>query len=259
MAQMQTILAMQGMSGAMTDNRMASQMLDPYRLAQGDIGIQARHRIKEQSQIGLSDAYNQAINQSMQHANRMGVPLSSMQQGMQANLMQPALTQSMQMRAGLENQELTRQMGMRDSMQQNMMAMQNMPALQRLLQIRMAESSRADFNASRDPGNMNSWKWSMQGGIDPNTGLLTNWDEQDPTGIYPRQDWTAPEGWTQEGGIDPGILFGPEGVVGARSYPPRTRIRQGAGDDQPWYGGIGHYGQNGNGYDVEGRRNKRTI
>lgn len=233
MAQLQNQMAMMGMAGAMGDQSMSMRMLDPYRLAQGDIGPQARNRIKERSQIGLSDAYNQAINQSMQHANRMGVPLSSMQQGMQANLMQPALTQSMQMRAGMEQEELTRQMGMRDQVQQNMMAMQNMPALQRLLQIRMAETSRGDFNSTQEAGQQNAWKWSMQGGIDPNTGLLSNWDNPDPTGIYPRQNWQSGSGWTDPGGVDPNIQFGPVGTPGARGYPPPDQ-RQGTWAPQPW-------------------------
>ena len=224
MAQLQNQMAMMGMGGAMADQSMSMRMLDPYRLAQGDIGRPAEQRIKERSQIGLEDSYNQAINQSMQHANRMGVPLSSMQQGMQANLMRPALTNSMQMRAGMEQDELTRQMGMRDQIQQNMMAMQNMPALQRLLQIRMSETSRGDFNSTQEAGEQNAWKWSMQGGIDPNTGLLSNWNERDPTGIYPRQKWENKGGWTDLGGFDPGITFGPEGSPGSRGFGPKPQL-----------------------------------
>ena len=249
MAQMQNIMAMQGMSGAMADSRMSSQVLDPYRLARGEIGREAEQRIKERSLIGLKDSYNQAINQSMQHANRMGVPLSSMQQGMQANLMQPALTNSMQMRAGMEQEELTRQTGMRDQIQQNMMAMQNMPALQRLLQIRMAETSRADFSSNREVGNMENWKWALQGGIDPETGYQTNWNKRNPTGIYPYPVWHNENGWSGEGGkyFDGRMpKLGPEGAPGARGFEDLP------GAENP---GMGAFALNGYGGAAQDNRN----
>jgi hypothetical protein len=235
LAQLQNMMAMQGMVGASQDQRLIGQggALDAGRLAVGDIGKAAKNRIAQQSMTGLNQAYQSAISQSMNQANRLGVPLSSMQQGMQANLMQPALVESMRMRQQLETEELTRQENMRNQIQQNTLAMQNMPALQRLLQIRMAETSRADWSQNRDTGEMDSWKWAQIGGVDPATGTASNWASQTPTGEYPARLLNRPGSWFSAGDekyIDPSAVAASEQRVAAQD--------QYAGQKKNWYGNM---------------------
>ena len=229
---------LQGSMGYGLMNRTAAEGtggITMQDLASGRIGEAAQGRINEQAFSGMNTGIQSALNQAMQSSNRLGLGLSSMTSGMSANMISPLIERAMANKAGLEQQEMQRMQGLYQQGLSNQMAVQNSPALNRLLQIRMAETSRGDFGwQGVEPGGMEAWKWGMTGGVDPETGTLGNWaNPEQGQGYYPGElgEWGQVGGWYGSGDPQLNPQYG--------GNPP--------GGDSMWRGGTGGQGRGGSG------------
>lgn len=183
-------------------------------LARGDIGGAQDERLRNIAFGGIEEAGRRAMDVSMGRYQKMGMPMSSMQQGMYGSLMRDPMEQASRHYGQLQQQELGRQqglygmgMGLRQQElgrlgglyqteaqrqqslygmgMQNMMAMQSAPALQRLLQIRMAESATGGFERLSEEGGLKGWEETMRGPKEG--GTYPYWGMQQPgaTGARP--------------------------------------------------------------------------
>jgi hypothetical protein len=123
-------------------------------LTAGYISPASQSRIHELAYGGLDQGINQAMNAGQDRAMAQGVPLSSMQYGYQNDLVRPLLSQASQQESALSMQELNRMAGLRQSALSNSLAMQNAPALDRLLGIRLQEASHEGTQMTRFPGGL---------------------------------------------------------------------------------------------------------
>lgn len=130
-------------------------------IARGQLPAASMGRIDQLAYGGLQEAGRRASAGATEQALSMGTPFSSYQLAQQANMIQPMAQQAAQLRAQLQMQELERLSGLRQTALANMMALQESPALTRLLQIRMAQptqtSSQIQFN--RGPGGLPSYAY----------------------------------------------------------------------------------------------------
>lgn len=203
MALLQQRLAEQGMGTAMAGGTGGISMgglaggqfggMDLQQLMQGDIGGAQDERLRGIAFGGIEEAGRRAMDVSMGRYQKMGMPMSSMQQGMYGSLMRDPMEQATRHYGQLQQQELgrmgglyqqegARQQSLYGMGMQQMMAMQAAPALQRLLQIRMAESSAGGFERLSKEGGLKGWEETMRG---------------------PKEDGTYPHWGMQPGQIPP--------------------------------------------------------
>ena len=230
LAGMQGGLGTMGMLQTMQGSGATLGAIDPTRLAAGDIGGGARQRIEEQSTLGLDRAIQQAMYQADQQAGRRGIGLSSVQGAMQANLMQPAVIEAQRTAAELYNQELMRQQGLRQQALENLLTMQNMPALNRLLQIRMAESQEQQYSTQREAGDEDFWRHVMMN----DWGMYHPGWEGDP-----HEQYSWPQTWQYSNPNDTipmsNIFPGNRGPATGPGMPPELM----PGGGQTSLGGLG--------------------
>lgn len=184
MVQQQQQLAGQGMATAMAGGTGGITMgglaggqfggIGLEGLMQGDIGSAQDERLRDIAFGGIEEAGRRAMDVSMGRYQKMGMPMSSMQQGMYGSLMRDPMEQASRHYGQLQQQELgrmgglyqteaQRQQGLYGMGMQNMMAMQAAPALQRLLQIRMAEGAAGGFERVSKEGGLKGWEETMRG------------------------------------------------------------------------------------------------
>jgi hypothetical protein len=159
MAQLQYGLAQQGAAGAAGGAVGGMSLAD---LMSGTLPQSSMDRIHSMAYGGLQEAGREASKASFNRAEQMGIPLSSIQQQMETDLLRPSIEQASQRASELQMQELGRLGGLRQTGIENMQAMQNMPALTRLLQLRMAEATEGTNQAARTPGS-GAPNWSPGG------------------------------------------------------------------------------------------------
>lgn len=136
------------------------------RLAQGEISRGARDRINRQAFGGFNEAIRRANAAAGSQALSRGLGMSSVEQGIAADLQRPIVERAGGLAAALESQELGRLEGLRERFLANSMALQNSPALQRLLQIRMAEAEQENLQLTREPGQLPD-EISREAGLTP--------------------------------------------------------------------------------------------
>ena len=137
LAQLQQQLAQQLFSQAF----QGTGGITAQSLAQGQLSGQTNARLQEIAFGGLEEAGRRALSASAGQTARQGIPGSSVQASLQAQLLRPELQRATQQFAGLQQQELLRQQQLRQQALQNMQVIQQSPALQRLLQLRLAEAT----------------------------------------------------------------------------------------------------------------------
>lgn len=143
-------------------------------LARGELGAAQTGRIHEMAFGGIQEGIDRALAAASDRALAQGVPLSSMQYANQNELIRPLISEAGRMQAGLQMQELDSLAGLRSSelgrlgdLRQrslgNMLALQESPALNRLLSMRMAEAEQENLNMSRFPGGLPDYAYGTAG------------------------------------------------------------------------------------------------
>ena len=123
-------------------------------LMRGELPGASRTRIHEQAFAPVNEGIRMALRRAEEGAAARGVPLSTIQSGYEAELIRPLLAQAAQTEAGLGMGELERLGGLRERALANMLAMQQSPALERLLGLRMAEAEERQLQITRKPGEL---------------------------------------------------------------------------------------------------------
>ena len=131
--------------------------LDPERLASGRLSAQSHNRLDRAAFGGMEESLRRAFGIASENAQSRGIGMSGIESVNAAELSRPIISQAGQLRAQMEGQELGRLTDLRDRLMANMMAIQNSPTLNRLLQIRMAEAEQDQLNLSRFPGGLPDW------------------------------------------------------------------------------------------------------
>lgn len=164
-------------------------------LARGELSTATRGRIHQTAFGGMQEGIHQGLMQAQQMAARRGMSMSSMEGVAGAQLTRPLMAQAAQMQAGLELNEMNRLMGLRQQAMANRIAIQNSPALERLLRIRMAEQETNQISMGRHPDGLPDWAYGAMGASggtgapawDPAYGVregptITYPDPRDPSG-----------------------------------------------------------------------------
>lgn len=130
-------------------------------LSRGVIPAASQQRIDQLAFGGLQQAGRRASAGATEQALSMGTPFSSYQLAQTAGMTEPLAEQAARLRAQLQMQELDRLTGLRQTALANMMALQESPALTRLLQIRMAQPTQASsqLQMQRLPGGLPSYAY----------------------------------------------------------------------------------------------------
>lgn len=143
-------------------------------LAGGNLPAASQTRIHDMAFAGFNEALDRALASAGERALSRGVPMSSIQGGMEANLMQPIVAQAGQTQAqlqmqeldrlaGLRMSELERLSGLRDRSLSNMLALQDSPALNRLMNLRLFEGTKENLGFQRYPGGLPDYAYGMGG------------------------------------------------------------------------------------------------
>lgn len=148
LAALQASMGTQGMQAAQGDLAAAPSMQD---ILAGRINPTMGARFDQLAFGGLQQAGMEADRYATERALGQGMDFSSQQGAWQAQAMQPAMVQAMQYRGQLEMAEIQRQAEMRQRAMGNLLALQDSPALSRLLQIRMQEATTSQTQMGRDP------------------------------------------------------------------------------------------------------------
>jgi len=104
----------------------------------GQLDPATQSRLDDQAFSGFDYALDQALGKGRAMASMSGLPGSSQQSEQEAFFANPLMAEAGQLRAGLEQQELARRMGLRQTMMGNLMAVQQSPLLGMLLRERLA-------------------------------------------------------------------------------------------------------------------------
>jgi hypothetical protein len=133
----------------------------------GVLSPETQRRMDAMAYSGLNRAGQQAGLAAAERSVSMGTPGSSAQGLYAQGMVQPMASEMARYRAQLEMQELQRQMEMARYYQQvqdqhlaNMMAVQNSPALTRLMQIRAGQQTGTDTLMRREGGGLPAWAYA---------------------------------------------------------------------------------------------------
>jgi hypothetical protein len=132
-------------------------------LAGGQLPQASLDRIRETAFGGIEEGARRATRVSQEMFAGRGLPMSSLEAVHGANLMQPLISQAAQLQAQLQMGEMGRLSGLRQQAIQNQIAVQESPALQRLLQIRLAQPETNQLQMSRFPGGLPDYTYGGQG------------------------------------------------------------------------------------------------
>lgn len=142
----------QALFGQGANSLLAGNIPGLNDIAAGKLPAASLQRIDQMAYGGLTPALRRASGVAQEEALTRGIGLSSIQSERTAELHQPLMDAAANRAAGLQMQELDRLSGLRQQSIANAMALQNSPALDRLLQIRLAEAEQQNFTQNREPG-----------------------------------------------------------------------------------------------------------
>jgi len=130
--------------------------LDLNALSSGKLSAGANARIHQQAFGGLNEGLQRAGRIAGERAQSRGLGGSTIEASQEAELQRPLIAQASQMQAALQNQELNRLSGLRQTFLSNILALQQSPTLDRLLQERLAEGGQDQIDLARFPGGLPS-------------------------------------------------------------------------------------------------------
>jgi len=124
-------------------------------LASGELPDATQGRIQERAFAGVDEGLRRAGVQSSRTALGRGLgPASSFEATAFGELSRPLLESAAGRQASLEQAELDRLGGLRERTIANMLAIQDLPALNKLLSLRLAEGQRDELSLGRFPGDL---------------------------------------------------------------------------------------------------------
>lgn len=126
--------------------------LNAASLAGGRLSSATGRRLDQAAFGGLNEGLRRASAIAQERAGARGIGMSSIEGIQEAELQRPLIENAAGLRASLEQSELSRLSGLRENLMGNLLRMQDSPALNRLLQLRMAEQNQLQL--SRFPGGL---------------------------------------------------------------------------------------------------------
>lgn len=136
-------------------------------IASGRISPTTSRNLDRIAFSGLDEGLRRASAIAQERAGARGIGMSSIEAVQEAELQRPLISQAAGLRANLERAELDRLSGLRQNLLGNLFRMQESPALNRLLQLRMAEQN--NLQLTRFPGGLPDFVRDMFGGDGMNT------------------------------------------------------------------------------------------
>ena len=138
--------------------------LDLSALSSGRLSADANARIHQQAFGGLNEGLSRANRIAGERAQSRGLGGSTIEASQAAELSRPLLAQASQMEAALQNQELNRLSNLRQTFLSNLLALQQSPTLDRLLQERLAQAGQDQIDIARFPGGLPPAAGDLLGG-----------------------------------------------------------------------------------------------
>lgn len=127
------------------------QGLDLPTLVGGQLDPETMGRLRGQAFAGFDEAIQRARARSTGRASLSGLPGSSQESDFFTQAASPLISQRAQLFAGLQRQELQRRQQLRQQLLQNLLAVQQSPLLQQLLQERIAQPTTRTTEIKPEP------------------------------------------------------------------------------------------------------------
>jgi len=186
--------SMQGEMGAMPE------YLSYDALASGQLPPEVQQRINQMAFGGLEEASQRAMRPVQEAAMSRGLGLSSWELMNQMQVARPLATEAANRQSMLQLEWMNKLQGLRQQMFANKMAVQQSPALERLLKIRLAQPEATQLQMSRHPGDLPEYAYGGMGTgatgppqtayTQSTPSMYDQWKEQQSlSGQYSNQYW----------------------------------------------------------------------
>ena len=185
---------MQGEMGAMPE------YLSYDALASGQLPPEVQQRINQMAFGGLEEASQRAMRPVQEAAMGRGLGLSSWELMNQMQVARPLATEAANRQLMLQLEWMNKLQGLRQQMFANKMAVQQSPALERLLKIRLVQPEATQLQMARYPGGLPEYAYGGGGTgqttppqmayTQPTPSMYDQWKGQRNTGgQYGNQSW----------------------------------------------------------------------